>query len=248
MPRTDPPIAKSRPAYFWWALANVLAACFAVVSWMTCLYVFRNIEVPGNYELLGKIGRLPQLKPVDPARPPDGAALGPMELYRRFYGLDATESAEVNSLMLRNYLNNLSKPPLVTFVEGDYRVSEVRELAAGDFISSGLVVEAQAMVRPSESGEMAPYPVWLEVLFPAAPAAAASVVPKGGLLQLRRSPSCVVVLNAAKMKSGGEERLLITAIPTSEGEWKDTGDRGLIPIQVPETIDPRAGLPVSKNR
>ena len=53
----EPP--PKRPPYFWWALANALALCFAVVSWMVCLHVFGNPEIPRNYEILRKIGRLP---------------------------------------------------------------------------------------------------------------------------------------------------------------------------------------------
>ena len=248
MSRLPDEIPIRRPAYFWWLLANALAACFAVVSWMACLYVFRNIELPGNYEFLEKIGRLPVRMPVAAENPPEGAAMGPMELYRRFFGLGGEDAEHLNNLMLRNYLTNLAKPQLVTYVEGDYQVTGVRALSAEDFVPSGLVVGAQAMVRPDESSATAPYPVWIELILPGAPAAAAGLFGEGELVQLRRNPTCVVVLHASKIKSGGEERLWITALPLTSGPWQDLGEREPVPIEVPPKLLPRAGLPILGNR
>jgi Entner-Doudoroff aldolase len=55
-------VAPGRPAYFWWFIANGMALCFAVASWLVCLEVFGNPEVPRNYEILRSIGRVPELK------------------------------------------------------------------------------------------------------------------------------------------------------------------------------------------
>jgi hypothetical protein len=214
---------------------------------MACLYVFRNIELPGNYEFLEKIGRLPVRKPVAAENPPAGAALGPMELYRRFFGLNAEDAEHLNNLMLRNYLTNLTKPLLLTYVEGDYRVTGARALTADDFVPSGVVVGAQAMVRPDEASATAPYPVWLEVILPGAPAAAADLFREGDLLQLRVNPTCVAVLHATKVKSGGDEHLWITAMPLTSGPWQDLGEREPLLLEVPPKLRPRAGLPVIRN-
>jgi hypothetical protein len=88
--QTNPPChavveepAPRRPAYFWWLLANALALCFAVVSWTVCLHVFGNPEMPRNYEILRKIGRLPELKRYTVLDVPNGNLLDPKGLYSR---------------------------------------------------------------------------------------------------------------------------------------------------------------------
>lgn len=247
MPRLPNEIPLRRPAYFWWLLANILAACFAVVSWMACLYLFRNIEVPGNYEFLDKLGRLPVRKAVEAERPPEGVAMGPLDLYRRFYGLNEEDAGRLNGLMVRNYLNNFSRPHFLTYVEGDYRVKSARPLTGDDFIPSGIVASAQAMVRPDDASAAAPYPVWIEMILPGAPPEMAAELREGDLLRLRRNPTCVAVLHACKVKSGGDELLWITVMPLTDGPWQDLGDRQPIPIEVPAKLRPRAGLPIMKN-
>ena len=67
--------APGRPAYFWWFIVNGLALCFAVASWLVCLEVFGHPEVPRNYEILRRIGRLPELKLFPAGDLPDGVTL-----------------------------------------------------------------------------------------------------------------------------------------------------------------------------
>jgi hypothetical protein len=70
---------------------------------------------------------------------------------------------------------------------------------------------------------------------------------EGDLLQLRVNPTCVAVLHATKVKSGGDEQLWITAMPLTSGPWQDLGEREPIPLEVPPKLRPRAGLPVIRN-
>lgn len=81
-------VVVRRPAYFWWFLGNVLALCFAIVSWAICLHVFGNPEMPRNYEILKKLGRIPELKRYTVLDVPNGNSLSPTELYGKYFGLD----------------------------------------------------------------------------------------------------------------------------------------------------------------
>jgi hypothetical protein len=51
---------KSRPPLFWWLLANILAIAFAITSWVICLNLFRDPTNAKSYQLMIKVGRLPQ--------------------------------------------------------------------------------------------------------------------------------------------------------------------------------------------
>ncbi len=84
-----------RHSYFWWVLANALALCFAVISWAVCLQVFGNPEIPRNYEILRKLGRLPQLKRYTVLDVPNGNLLdpkGPSAITASFSPLAASNS------------------------------------------------------------------------------------------------------------------------------------------------------------
>ena len=143
VPRSTEESPPSRPAYFWWLLANGLALCFAVVSWFVCLHVFGNPEIPRNYQILGKLKRLPVLKRYTILDVPNGNALAPKELYKRYFGYTEAQRVRANSLLMRNYLTNFERPLLLTYVEGDYQIDRVRKLGSKDFFDPGIVIRAQ---------------------------------------------------------------------------------------------------------
>src|SRR5690606_10096157 len=51
------PARWRKPHFYWWTLANVVAACLAILSWVLCLHVFGHPEIPRNYEWLKMLGR-----------------------------------------------------------------------------------------------------------------------------------------------------------------------------------------------
>lgn len=240
-----PPVR--RPAYFWWLLANLLAASFAVISWVVCLNVFGHLEVPRNYEILGKLGRLPERREFTAEQAPNGNALAPKELYRKFFGMAAKDLERVNGLLLRNYLTNSANSLVLTYLEGDYRVRSVRLLDEGDFLSPGLVVSAEALVKPNEAMAAAPYPVWIEYLFPGVGPEVAGLFKQGDVLVVDKSPNCASVVHVGKMPVDGEETLWLTVIPVISGPYEVGGGR-TFEIGLPETLRPRAGFPVMKSQ
>ena len=72
MPHPKEEFVPRRPAWFWWALANLLALCFAVTSWVLALEIFGRPDVPHNYQLLLDMGRAPAFKSYSPQGAPEG--------------------------------------------------------------------------------------------------------------------------------------------------------------------------------
>jgi len=248
MPRIADEPKPRRPAYFWWLLANILALCFAVISWAVCLHVFRNIEIPRNYEILRKLHRLPVLQAYSALDAPNGTALGPRELYQKFFGVSASakDLARVNSLLMRNYLTNFESPLLLTYIEGDYQVARVRQLGKTDFFNPGFVIRAQALVKPDEFTALAPYPVHIEYVFPTADVAAAACFKSGDVLGVRKSPNCAVVVHVSKLAVQGDSVLLLTVIPIAYGPYQ-IGALRSFDIQPPAVLHPGAGFPMLGN-
>ncbi len=238
-------ILPSRPAYFWWLLANALALCFAVVSWFVCLHVFGNPEIPRNYEILGKLKRQPVLKRFTALDVPNGNSYAPRELYKQYFGMEQEKLDRVNSLLLRNYLLNFERALLLTYIEGDYQITDVRSLTPRDFISNGVVVRAQALIKPDDFTKAMPYPVFIEYLFPTKQKSAFEAFKKGDILTVRKTPNCAAIVHAAKVMSGDEPVLLLTVIPIAYGAYQ-VSDKKSFTIEPPPKLNPAAGFPILK--
>jgi hypothetical protein len=239
----EPP--PRRPPYFWWLLANALALCFAVVSWMLCLDVFGNPENPRNYEILRKLGRLPELKRYTVLDVPNGNLLDPKGLYSKFFALTGDQVTRVNSQLMRNYLTNFERPLLLTYIEGDYQVEKVRELGKSDFLPAGFAIRARAMVKPDDFTKPAPYPVVIEYLFPTKEKATALPFNPGDTLEVKKSPNCAAIVHAERLLEGDEQVVCLTAIPIAYGPYR-VGDNITFEIEPPAEVRPAAGFPVFK--
>jgi len=245
VPRNIEEPAPRRPAYFWWLLANVLALCFAVLSWTVCLHVFGNPEIPRNYDILRKLGRLPELKRHTVLDVPNGSLLDPKGLYSRFFGLSDAQLGRLNPQLVRNYLTNYDRPLALTYIEGDYQVEAVRELGTADFLPSGFAVRARAMVKPDDFTKPAPYPVVVEYLFPTRETAAAGAFHQGDILTVKKSPNCAAILQGAKITGGDEPMICLTVIPIAYGPYR-AGNGTTFNIEPPEEVRPGAEFPVFK--
>jgi len=246
VPRNVEAPPPSRPAYFWWLLANALALCFAVLSWFVCLNVFGNPEVARNYQILKKLGRAPVLKEYTLNEIPNGNAFAPKELYRQYFGYSEPEIAKLNSLLLRNYLTNFDRPLLLTYIEGNYQVDTARKLGPGDFFHPGIVVLAQALVKPDDFTKPMPYPVLIEYLFPTREDDAANGFKPGDILEVKKSPNCAVVVHVAKVTHDDQTSLLLTVIPILYEKYQLGAKRSFM-IEPPGTLHPEAGFPVFKD-
>lgn len=239
----EPP--PSKPAYFWWLLANALALCFAIVSWAVCLHIFGNPELPRNYEILGKVGRLPVLKRFTVLDAPNGNAFMPKELYRSYFGHSDEQRANLNKLRVRNYLGNFDRPLLLTYVEGTYEIRDVRKLTPGDFIQKGIVLRAQAIVKPDDFTKPMPYPVFIEVILPMEDSSRISSFKPGDQISLKKSPQCLAVLHVDKITSDDDPALLLTVTPIVYGTYQ-LGQAAPLELEPPAILNPAGGLPVIK--
>lgn len=245
MPRLIEEPPPRRPPYFWWLLANLLALCFAVLSWTFCLQVFGKPEVPRHYEILRKLGRLPELKRYTVLDVPNGNLLDPKGLYSRFFGLTADQLSRLNSILVRNYLTNFEKPLALTYIEGDYQVEKTRRLGPGDFIADGFVVRARALVKPDDFTKPAPFPVVIDYVFPSAEGKALEFFRPGDILGVRKSPNCAAVVHIDRVVDEDEPLVCLTVIPIAYGPYR-VGDEATFGIEPPTEVNPAAGFPVFK--
>lgn len=236
-------VAPGRSAYFWWFIANGLALCFAVASWLVCLEVFGNPEVPRNYEILRRIGRLPELKLFPADELPDGVTLDAEGLYSRFYPSPNAQLTKFNARMLRNYLTNFDSPEAVVHVEGDYRIEKVRKLKEGDFISSGVVVRARAMVAPDEGLNPTPYPVWVDCVIPTRDESAAQAFAIGGMLRLGGGGAKVTLLHVGRVAAAADQVLCFTVTPLAAGDFRVAEDKR-IDAKAPARVRPAGVFPL----
>jgi hypothetical protein len=244
VPRTIEEPAPRRPPYFWWLLANALALCFAVVSWMVCLHVFGNPEIPRNYEILRKLGRLPELKRYTVLDVPNGTLLDAKGLYSKFFPLTGDRLSRVNSQLMRNYLTNFESPLMLTYIEGDYQVEKIRALGPSDFINTGFAIRARALVKPDDFTKPAPFPVLIEYIFPTKENAAKAFRPDD-ILTIKKSPNCAAIVHAARVQEGDEQLVCLTVIPIAYGPYR-IGDDITFGIDPPEQVRPGAAFPVFK--
>jgi hypothetical protein len=245
MPRVVEISPPRRPAYFWWLLANALALCFAVISWMVCLTVFRNPETPRNYAILRKIGRLPELKRHTVLNVPNGNLLDPKGLYSRFFPLTGDQLARFNTQLMRNYLTDFEHPLALTYIEGDYRVEDIRLLGAGDFITRGFAIRARALVKPDDFTKPAPYPVVIEYIFPTAETAAAREFRPDDILTVSKSPNCAAILHIERVLDGDDPLVCLTVVPIAYGPYR-VGDHLTFGIEPPAEVDPAGRFPLFK--
>ncbi|MEN9974799.1 MAG: hypothetical protein RLZZ282_805 [Verrucomicrobiota bacterium] len=245
MPRTVEDHTPGRPAYFWWLLANGLALCFAIISWTLCLDVFGNPEIPRNYEILRKLGRIPQLKHFSVLDVPNGNLLDPKGLYNKFFALTGEPLQRTNSQLVKNYLTNFPQPKALTFIEGDYQVEQVRVLGKLDFLSDGFAIRARALVKPDDFTKPAPYPVLIEYVFPTKDTGAAREFRPGDILSVKKSPNCAAIVHCDKVQEGGDLLVCLTVIPIAYGAYR-VGDTLTFAIEPPAQVQPGAGFPVFK--
>lgn len=238
-------VTQRRPAYFWWFLANLLSLCFAMVSWAVCLHVFGNPEIPRNYTILKKLGRLPELKRYTVLDVPNGNALSPGELYGKYFGLKEDKRTRLNALLMRNYMRNFEKTLLLIYAEGEYQVAERKALTRNDFLYPGFAIRAQAMVKPDDFTEAVGFPVVIEYVFPTADKTAMSRFSIGDVLEVNKNPNCAAVVHVSKVVVDDEPALQLTVIPIAYGPYR-VGDAEKFSIEPPTELSPAAALPIWK--
>lgn len=243
MSKPTPAPRRRKAHFYWWTLANVLAGCAAVLSWLLCLHVFGHPEIPRNYELLNRL----DLNDPAPAFPlqeaPPGEAADPGALYQRYAELHPAAVSRLNNALMRNYLTGLEERALIQYVEGDFEITHVRELDDADLFAPGFVVRARAMIRPDEASEPVPWPVSVDYLFPTRNRAAADWFQPGDLLKITKVPNCATLIHVGRQIEGDLPVVRLTVVPIVMGDYQVGKDRSF-GIVAPEALNPAARLPV----
>ena len=232
--------ARKRPPYFWWLLAHALALCFCALSWILTTYIFDNPELPKNYALLKKIGQAPLPEAFTALKAPEGDSLQPQELYRQYALFAVPDNADKlrkrNSRLLRSYLQSYGESIKPTYIEGNYRVMQVRPLTRDDILFPGFVIRAQALVQPEKNREAGPYPVIIEYIFPSDNKAAFTWFKPGDLMKVQKIPDCVAILHISHLGTDDEPMINLTVTPIAYGDYK-IGTGRILSINAPTEIN-----------
>ncbi|MCH1510750.1 MAG: hypothetical protein L7T84_16205 [Akkermansiaceae bacterium] len=235
-------LPKKRPPLFWWLLANILAIAFAIASWVVCLNLFRDPTHPTSYDLMLKVGRIDPLESFTPTTAPTPKKVSnPLELEAQFQKISDKDLNILNRELRRSYLTNFNRSRTLTYITGEYQVSEVRALTGADFLTSGAVIKAQALVRPNKIGDPIPYPVFIECLFPSEDDAT-SLFNIGDMLVLKKIPDCAAIINVDRTPYEDNSALFLTVVPLCAVDYPTT-DGNSISISPPDKANVAASLP-----
>ncbi|MCX6846103.1 MAG: hypothetical protein NTU84_06005, partial [Verrucomicrobia bacterium] len=122
------------------------------------------------------------------------------------------------------------------------RIEKVRKLKEGDFIPSGVVVRARAMVAPDEGLDPTPYPVWVDCVIPTRDESAAQAFPIGGMLKLGGGAK-VTLLHVGRVAAASDQVLCFTVTPLAAGAFLVDEDKR-IDTKAPARVRPAAVFPL----
>ena len=249
-------MADSRPPWFWWLLILILASCFAVLSWSLCISIFNHPEVPRNYEILRKLGRLPEPKAFTSQTAPEHPAGSAPVLRKSYLEFSDKQLATVNTSLLHSYLTNFRENTFCNYLEGHYRVISSRKLTKDDIISDGFAVQLRAYRQPDEYTELSPYPVVAEIIFPTPYADSYKAFHKGDMIELGITPHFASLLHVGKVAMKDDDTIVVvTAVslasklrPPHEGpfdlvppaELKLDAAFPLFPVEAATARDPKS--------
>ena len=135
---------------FWWTMLIVLLALGAVASWTFCIFAFSYPERPVNYAVLQKFNKLDPPQRFSNANAPSNRSYVARDLYDRFNEYEDRHFKELNSLLLRNYIENFSRAErgFTMNMVGSFEIEARRPLGEGDLMTSGTVLLARCVDFP----------------------------------------------------------------------------------------------------
>jgi hypothetical protein len=209
-----------------------------VASWFGSIYLFSYPERPFNYNLLQRMKKVEKLQAWNAGNAPKGKFYSPRGIFQDFDRLSDDNLATKSNLLKRIYLTNyknLDERPV--YLQGRFRVYQVRPLVETDVFPSGLVVRAQAIEQ--QEGRDVEFPnTIMEMVFPTnGPAQAAFEI--NDILSLDatgdrknyRSYASVV-----HMQRLPEQKMIFTTVPLLYGTYEFNKDQGLALSLSPPTM------------
>ncbi len=236
-------MADSRPPWFWWMLALILASCFSVLCWWLCISIFNSPEIPRNYELLKKLGRLPEHHAYTSQTAPKHPTESAPTLRKNYLVFNDKELAIINRSLLHSYLTNFREHTFCTYLEGDYRVTGARKLTKDDIITQGFAIQLRAYIQPDEYSDPAPYPVIAEIIFPTPYADSYKGFHKGDMLELGITPQFASLLHVDKIVRENDDTILVVTAVSLASKLRPPHE-GPFTLAPPEELNLKAKLPI----
>ncbi|MGK0185636.1 MAG: hypothetical protein ACI9R3_001414 [Verrucomicrobiales bacterium] len=235
---------------FWWTILITFLLVMTAGSWIFSLYLFAFPEKPFNYKLLAKLEKLEALEDFTSDTVPDGRFNDARALYRKFYHFSSDQLEGTNGKLKRNYLWNFNEQQPI-YVEGSFRISDVRELTADDYFTSGVIVQAYAVEEVEDSVSLTsqgqdkvrrifPNAVF-EFVFPATEIPE-TLFTEGQEITVNRSRDFAAVLNIKRL---GSDHLCFTALPLLYGTYQ-VSDTESLSMTPPGALNIEAPWPLSK--
>lgn len=214
MPRDPQPsfmeqLVSRRPPWFWWILALVLASCFSALCWSLGISIFNSPEIPRNYEILRKLGRLPEHKAYSSQTAPKHPVEAAATLRKSYLEFDDRELATVNKSLMHSYLTNFRSTTFCSYFQGTYKVTAARKLTRDDVISEGFAVQLRAQIQPDEYSELAPYPLIAEIIFPTPYAESYKGFHRGDMLEIDITPYFASLLHVGKIVQEDDDTIIV---------------------------------------
>jgi len=202
-------MADSRPPWFWWLLVIILSSCFAILAWSLCISIFNHPENPRNYEILRKLGRLPEPVSYTSQTAPEHPAGSANILRKSYLEFSEEELALVNKSLIHSYLTNFRDDTFCTYLKGHYKVISTRKLTKDDLISEGFAVQLRAYMQPDEYTELSPYPVVAEIIFPTPYVESYKGFHKGDMLDLGITPHFASLIHVGKQSMEDDDTIVV---------------------------------------
>ena len=196
---------------FLWSVAIVILLGLNAFSWVFCMYVFGNPEVPFCYQLLTRLDKLDPIEGFEPVTAPRGKFNAARSLYAEYYDPEAYDVEGLNALngiLKRYYLKNYFETGDVVFLGGPFNVETVRSLEPDDVFPHGLAVRLQAEDFPDAHVDLV-LPVPEDVEIPE------EHFRQGDLFQIEESAMCAALLHVHR---GKNDQMIFTAVPLVKRE------------------------------
>jgi hypothetical protein len=195
---------------FLWSVVIVVLLGLNTFSWLFCMYVFGNPEVPFNYQLLTKLERLDPLTGFKPVDAPRGKFHNVKTLYLEHYEYTTENLNAYNGILKRLYLKNYRERDDVKFLSGTFKVESSRELRPDDVFPHGVAVRLQAEDYPAAHVDyVLPSPAGAEI--------PAEHFRPGDVVQIQESATCAALLHVHRME---DDHVVFTAVPLVVREYE----------------------------
>jgi len=229
--------------FVWWGLANVAVLTFSILSWAGCYYVFNFPEIPTNFSILEKLGRIGKVKTFTPLDAPGTKSASAEDLYELIYSLDDEKVHKFNQILKRGYITNYEKIPVYRYLQGEFRILDIRTLTEEDFIYPGILIKARAYVKADKNDLSSPYPLVIDYVLPTNVKGAKDNFQKGDLFEVEKSKHCASIINVEKEGRKEDPTLRCVIVPLAYNVYISP-DKTEIPMSAPEKINVSAPLPM----